>query len=474
VIAVVVAAVWAVGVWAEVPKPVAAPTVNVVMLSDIHFDPFHDPAKLAELRAKPVAEWAAELSAADSATMVADEAALQKACPVRGIDTPWVLLQNSLKAAHAQEPKPDFVTVSGDLQSHSFDCRLHNLAPGITDAQYSEFAAKTVDFVALQLRQTWPGVPVFLTLGNNDSGCTDYKEDAGSAYLQATGKVFAEAVNKANHDAVLKDFSREGDYSAVLPAPFKHTRLLAMQDVFEAKKYTACKGEAAPDAEKEQIAWLLAQLTAARQAHEQVWVLAHMPPGVDAFAVYSKGRNVCGGEKVDMFLDSTAMADVIEEFPDVIKLVVLAHTHMDEMRLMHGVPVKLVPSISPVDGNNPAFTVAMVDAPTATIKDYSVYAASNQTGVGTVWSKEYTYSTAYAEPDFSGESVKKLIAEFAADKAGKSDVSKAYEGSFFVGDPGVSANAKATAMQMVWPGYVCSMTEMNEAGFKACVCPAKP
>src|ERR1700744_6510109 len=57
------------------------PTVPVVMLSDIHFDPFHDPAKFTQLRAKPVSRWPAVLSEPDSSTQAADVAALQDACP---------------------------------------------------------------------------------------------------------------------------------------------------------------------------------------------------------------------------------------------------------------------------------------------------------------------------------------------------------------------------------------------------------
>ena len=39
------------GANAQAPK---AETVPVVMLSDIHFDPFHDPAKFEKLRAAPI------------------------------------------------------------------------------------------------------------------------------------------------------------------------------------------------------------------------------------------------------------------------------------------------------------------------------------------------------------------------------------------------------------------------------------
>src|ERR1700749_4026495 len=102
---------------AVTPKraPVAATTVPVVMLSDLHFDPFHDPAKFERLRVAPVEQWQKILAAPDSPTIVADSAKLTAKCRSRGLDTSWTLLESSLGAAHAHAPHALFVTVSGDL-----------------------------------------------------------------------------------------------------------------------------------------------------------------------------------------------------------------------------------------------------------------------------------------------------------------------------------------------------------------------
>ena len=150
-----------------------AQTVPVVMLSDIHFDPFHDPAKVAQLRTAAASEWDAILNAPDTATQAADFAGLQRSCRAKGIDTPMPLLVSSLAAERAEMTKPLFVTVSGDLMAHQFDCKFHTLFPKSTAAEYSAFAAKTVAFVAWELKKTFPAAPIYIALGNNDSGCKD-------------------------------------------------------------------------------------------------------------------------------------------------------------------------------------------------------------------------------------------------------------------------------------------------------------
>jgi len=450
------------------------------MLSDIHFDPFHDPGKVPQLISAPATQWLAILSAPDTPTQAADFAALQKTCKMRGIDTPFPLLTSSLHAAAIAQPHPDFVTVSGDLLAHKFDCRFQQLAPKATEADYSAFAAKTVEFVALELHAAFPQSPVYFALGNNDSGCGDYKEDPNSSFLQADAQSFAADVDKPNTRTVLSEFPHEGDYNAVLPAPFHNTRLLVLQDIFESKRFTACSNAKDPRAESEQIAWLRTQLSTARAHHEHVWIMAHIPPGIDAYSTISGNRDVCGGKAPEMFLDSSAFADTITDFPDVIRLVLLGHTHNDEMRIYSSplgkVPGKLVPSITPVNGNNPAFTVAQVNSATATLADYEVISASNQTGIDTRWSEEYRYSTTYNLPDFSAASAAKLLGNFSADKSGTSNASRAYERFYFVGDPaaGISSNLKAAAMQLIWPAYACSITQVTEADYRRCACSSKP
>jgi sphingomyelin phosphodiesterase acid-like 3 len=471
--------------------PAASQTVPVLMLSDIHLDPYHDPAKLPHLRAAPVTEWAAILNAPPSATQAADFAHLQSTCGARGVDTPPLLLESSLAAEKHQQPHPLFVTVSGDLMAHQFDCRFHTLAPTATPADYSAFAAKTIAYVALRLRETFPATPIYLALGNNDSGCHDYQEDPNSAFLQSDGTAFAAAtLTPSNAAAIKREFSQFGDYNVALPAPFHHTRLIVLQDIFESSRYATCSGEAPlgnRTPSELQVDWLRTQLTAARAAHQKVWVMAHIPPGIDPYSTVKQAHGVsCPAAPPTYFIPSTQLPNTLAQFADIIKLALFGHTHMDEIRVYPSatlgpqgttasiVPAKLVPSITPVNGNNPAFTLADVDPATATLNDYTVFSASNQTGLDTAWTQEYRYSTTYNLPDFSGPSAAKLSATFLADTAGTTAASQAYQRFYFVGDPGLSINLKAAAMQLVWHTYACSIAHFDDTAFRTCVCPSAP
>ena len=453
------------------PEPV---TVTALLVSDVHFEPFWDPAKVPQLAAAPAGEWKAILAAPVSADQAERFAAVQQACKTRGYDTNYTLLASSLEAMRAQAPQAHFLTISGDLISHAFPCKFKAILPDATPQQYEAFVVKTLEYVLGAFRAEFPAAPVYAALGNNDSGCADYRIDANSGFLAAAGKAFTEKLPAGERKAAGETFAARGDFSVTLPAPFRNARLLIVDDLFQSKKYQTCGGKDDSSGAQAQIAWLRGELQKARSNHEKIWVMGHIPPGVDPYTTISKQRNVCGGKEPDSFLSSDDLADTLAGYGDVIRLAIFAHTHMDEMRLLtpagkdaaKPVALKMVPSISPIDGNNPAFTIASVDPATATLRDYRVIAASNQTGVDTKWEEEYDYAQAYHRPAYAAEDVKALTDGFVADPDAKTEASQSYLHSYFVRD-------RSLQLKLVWPQYACALENMSADAYRACRCPAK-
>ncbi len=394
---------------------------------------------------------------------------------MRGVDSPWSLVVASLREAKQQLAAPLFATVSGDLLAHGFICKFRKLAPSATPAEASSFASKTVNFLAQQLHAAFPSAPVYLTLGNNDSGCGDYIESPDSAFLKAAGISFAADIPDPAARKALATFSRLGDYTVMLPAPMHNTRLIVLQNIFESAHYKGCSADPTAAPAAEQIEWLRKQLTDARAAGEQVWVMAHIPPGVDVYTTYHRylfaPGEACNVKQPQMYLSSPALGDTIAEFGDIVRLAIFAHTHMDEIKILNGpnglaVPAKLVPSISPINGNDPSFMVAQVSPQTATLNDYEVYAASNAQGTG--WNREYRYSDVYHLPDFSASSVEQLTSHLIDDKTGEDETSRAYE-RYFLSGGGTFAEL---GLQRLWPEYSCSLRERDPAAFRRCMCPS--
>ena len=454
-------------------------TASALLLSDIHFDPFHDPGKVARLAKAPASEWEAIFAEPASADQPTAFAALQRQCNARGVDTSYELFQSSLHAEQNETRDVKFITLSGDLITHGFSCRYAALLPGKTPNDYSAFVARTVEYVTSQLRKTFPGVPLYAALGNNDSGCGDYRLNEADDFLKVTAKSIVAGLPKsADQDKALADFMAGGYYSVMMAAPMRNTRLIVLDDIFMSQKYTTCGGQKDTSAAAAQIAWLRSQLAEARRQKQRVWVMGHIPPGVDIYSTFTKMRNVCANEEPVMFLSSDQLGDTLAANADVIRLGLFAHTHMDELRLIEPegsttggvkeggeVAIKMVSSISPVNGNNPSFTVARIDTAAASLADYEVFAASNLTGMGATWSKEYDYAQAYQKAEFTSATVQKLIEGFRADPDAKTDASRSYIDNFFVGD-------HSSLIKPLWPQYVCALSHYKAEGFDRCVCGA--
>ena len=468
----------------------AGGTIPALLVSDIHFDPLHDPGKIKQLVDAPVSQWSSILAAPASPNQPRAFAQLQQTCQARGVDTPYDLLRSSLQAMRSQQPDAQFMTVSGDLLVHAFVCRYKTLLPASTPGEYQAFVLKTLSYVMEELRAAYPAIPIYVALGNNDTPCRDYRLDPDSEFLLRTGRILAEGLPPSQRPQAGKEFAIGGYYSvtmaaATMAAPMHDTRLIVINDIFLSPNYSTCSGKADPAAAAAEMAWLRQQLTQAERLGQRVWIMGHIPPGINPYSTAATMKNLCAGAPPVTFLASDTLADLLVEHAAAIRLGIFAHTHMDELRLLEArlpeerlpesqgngprasprqaVAIKLVPSISPVDGNNPSFIVAQINPASATLQDYQVIAASNQTGIGTIWSREYDYAQAYHEADFSPATVQQLITEFKDDRGATTQASREYIRNYFVGD-------LSLFLKPYWPLYVCSLDNYTAAAFTACVC----
>jgi sphingomyelin phosphodiesterase acid-like 3 len=480
-------------------------SVPALLLSDIHFDPLRDPGKAIRLNAAAVGQWQSILASPDTPTAEADYADINRSCPIKPlVDPDFRLWQSALSAIHAQAfapgPPVRFAVLAGDLVGHQFDCRYKFLFPHATPQEFRGFVEKTAAFVVDGLRSALPRIPIYITLGNDDTGCHDNSLTPGEdEFLRFAARLVASTLPAADRADALRDFPH-GYYAASLPPPLNHTRIFVLDDVFEMTSYRTCTGNYAPTAQNAQLSWLAAQLDQARARHEQAWVVAHVPPGINAYStfnsrIYGLDIDVCRGGTPISFLSTDELAQLLAINADVVRLAIFGHSHSDEFRLLKpslglpeltvhatisgplrpeqqnaGVPVKIIPSISPVFAELPSFTLARIDPRTAALDDYTVILASNSTGTDTAWSASYTFSSAYHASGFTPAELARLTAAMEADKAGRNPVSRTYMQEyrhyFF--------NDGSTPIPSVWPRFACSLEHISAAAFTQCACTTTP
>jgi sphingomyelin phosphodiesterase acid-like 3 len=79
--------------------------ISALMLSDLHLDPFHDPAKVPQLVKAPVEQWESILGSPDSPTQDADFTAVQQTCKAKKLtDSPMRSCEAACKQRRRRRP----------------------------------------------------------------------------------------------------------------------------------------------------------------------------------------------------------------------------------------------------------------------------------------------------------------------------------------------------------------------------------
>ncbi|HLI62933.1 MAG TPA: hypothetical protein VKV05_06010 [Terriglobales bacterium] len=376
-----------------------------LLTSDFHFNPMADASLVPALMAAPPTQW---------------ESILQRskltAFSQYGEDTNWWLLRSALDAMSATLPHPAFVMMTGDLLAHRFPETFQNTTHDGNREDYRRFVLKTVEFLALELRKRFPDAQILLTPGNNDDDCGDYTIEGGGTFLHDT----AEVVRNLAHgdDQFRRSWEELGSYDMPNPA-IRGVRIIALNSIFFSAIYHAANfsqgcAAAASSAPGDLLGWLESHLQAARQAHEKVWLMFHIPPGIDSYFTFQKYQALakaagqpmteqrCASAIVPMWAPQwTAQFDsLLQKYADTVIAGFAAHTHVDDFRVINSAGadaafVLINPAVSPVYNQNPAFRLVAF-APDGSLTGETTYYLSNLLFAGSdtpaEWKKEYTFS----------------------------------------------------------------------------------
>ncbi len=422
----------------------AAPTGHALLISDIHFDPLADSAIVKQLIAAPVSEWEAIF-----ATSAQGDYAHAPS------DANYPLLKSALSAAAAQNPI-DFVIASGDYLRHDFRCAF--IKAGGSPSDFPTFATKAAVFVVNTVQATL-GVPVYFALGNDDSFCVDYGLVPGSAFLAA----LADSLQALAHNPeAAADFRTAGFYE--LPHPtLPNEEILVLNSVLWSTRYSNC-GSDGSDPGAAEMEWLSWKLYETKTLGNKLILVMHIPPGIDGYASAGGGN----GKSATQFWQDRYFIqfnELMQNYGDVVQIALAGHTHMDDFRVLSnsgGTPsvvFRITPAISPIFGNNPAFSVLQYSVSTGSISDIATYYLNLvKGGDKPQWSLEYRFSTAYGYDAFTAGNLEALAAAIHA----KPDVRQIFAGYY-------AASAPSPITSSNWPFYICTETQFAVSDYSNCV-----
>jgi sphingomyelin phosphodiesterase acid-like 3 len=453
------------------------PNVALVV-SDIHFNPMADPALVAKLEALEPAQWQAVLNSSKLTSF-----------SQYGQDTNWWLLRSSLDEMQNRLPHPAVVLFTGDSLAHQFPHLFQSVTKDSDRERYRKFVRETMQFLALQLRNRFPTSRILITPGNDDDDCGNYSVEADGAFLHDTAEI-ARDLAKGN-DAVRASWEHLGSFD--VPHPTLHAvRIISLNTIFFSGKYQSQKFSAGcavvpSDAPNEVFSWLESRLKQAHNAHEKVWLMFHIPPGIDPFTSLQTYRmlkknnpsqaespQLCTSAVVPLWVPArTAQFDeLLKEYRGTIVAVFAGHTHDDDFRLPNpasaGSPSILInPPISPVYNQNPAFKT-LTFGNDGSLLDSAVYYLSNLTLASKTtageWQLEYQFSKEWKLAGISTSTLTTLNEKIRNDDTVRDEWLKLYN---------VSSPA-ARILPGTAPGLYCAINELSPPDYSQCYCPVQP
>ncbi|WP_457092665.1 metallophosphoesterase [Microvirga sp. P5_D2] len=449
---------------AGLPLRAAEPSGTIAVVSDIHFNPFATPDLAPRLANSDPKEWASIFASMS-----------EQKISGHGEDTNQALLASALGALSANARDADLLIVSGDLLAHRFEEIAAQVLGTTQDSgTIRELAAKTAIYVADALRAALPGRPVLVALGNNDSECGDYKLEPGGAFLASLSNTVRD-LSGADHLA--SDFQETftaGGYFAMRHPTLKDVTILVVNDVLWSIDYQDSCGADDNVTDDAMMAWLERQLEDARAAGRRIWLVHHIPVGIDPYETLHAPTGTSCPAQVAPFLKepfASGFVMLLQKYAATVQAGFSGHTHQDSYRLVTdaGAAVaieKVTPSISPIFGNNPGFHIFEYDTHTGNLMDFSTWYLSNldqaSATIPDEWQREYVFTQAYGEQAYSAGAVKRLADALLGTGAVDERTRDAFRRFYPVSSDDIQAKAL--------PAYACAIGHLTPSSYTSCYC----
>ncbi|BAU54248.1 metallophosphoesterase [Mucilaginibacter gotjawali] len=308
-------------------------TQKCLIVSDIHFNPFYgttvgDSVLKKKLENASFAEWK-QYFEGFAPQMAINSNLLFK-------DANYGVLQSALFNMKKRLPDPAFILIAGDFIWH-----------GATPAD-SVLKKKCILFIAGLLKEYFPNALIIPAMGNNDTYGQDYALQ-DSKFLNDFASAWEPNLPGPSADSL----KARGYYTA-------ETGNLRLVVINTASLNLGSNYKPQADA---MLKWLDNNLANANG--KNVWILMHIPPGINAF----NKKNFWNVASSDAFVHT------IVKHAASVKLIIGSHVHLNDFKVVYDnarmpKPValmRIVPSICSNHGNNPSFEVAEFNTATGNI-----------------------------------------------------------------------------------------------------------
>ena len=313
-----------------------------------------------------------------------------------------------------------------------------------------------------------------MALGNNDSECGDYKLEPGGAFLTSLSNTVRD-LSGADHLA--SDFQETftaGGYFAMRHPTLKDVTILVVNDVLWSIDYQDSCGADDNVTDDAMMAWLERQLEDARAAGRRIWLVHHIPVGIDPYETLHAPTGTSCPAKVAPFLKEPFASGFVMLLREIRghRSGGLFRPHPSG-QLSSGDGCRCCGSNReghtfnrPIFGNNPGFHTFEYDTHTGNLMDFSTWYLSNldqaSATIPDEWQREYVFTQAYGEQAYSAGAVKRLADALLGTGAAVDRTRDAFRRFYPVSSDDIQAKAL--------PAYACAIGHLTPSSYISCYC----
>jgi len=421
---------------------------KVVLISDFHLSPFLNRATTEALVTNDITFWDGLFSATTNGFFTPDATGQQTTTPL--------LFNSALNNARGACPYPDAIIIPGDFPYYNFISWYTNITQTSDVQAGKDLFVKTIAYSLMKIRQSFPTAPVYFTLGNNDTFGADYDmAPEGDEFYANTARVFYDGplTNALNYAAFTATYTNSGNYTA----PFGRGDIINLQSTYFSAKYP--HGLAAGS---NQLAYLEGELQKSAAANRHVWLLFHIPPGIDPAITWSYWQN---NDTTNASADwnpgfLAPFCAIVSQYTNTISGIFCGHYHLRNWRLVSDpvnssaiATVQIANGLLFDHGNNPGITILTYDRNTLGLVNESTYSLDYTNWYGSLdstasWSIRYSQNQGYNIPDLAPSS---LLSAWTAMRAATSGGFRCYNNEYTGG------RIPPTCTASNWPVYYNSI-----------------
>jgi len=384
-----------------------------------------------------------------------------------GCDAPTLLVEQTLDHAQSVVASEtiDFILMTGDFVRHGNELLENPL----------QLTREISETVLNMITTRFPGVPILVSVGNNDFTPDYYIDVEGPTDNNTMLELVTNAFNTTFQTEEEVSSFREGaryarNVSDTLTIISINTIIYSVEHSPEQETIEDPFG---------QFRWLKTQLEVAKSAGRKAWIVGHIAPTIGSYA----HDNLWHVPYVDRYLDT-----IKDYFPIVICGQLFGHLHTDEFRLARDdsddsnggsgllgkqYPLYIASSFTSIYGSNPSFRLVQYETDTGNLLDYDTYYFDQTTTkVPPDWIKAPSFRESFNIPDMSASSLDSIINQLAAAQATTGEESTS--GSIwntFIARQSIHAPPELGPCEdrICRKEWICTLSSISEDQYEKCV-----